>query len=182
MSITLPKISKQIRIEDIREVLEKNFISIAPVWVPAQMSWMNNVYKTFHDYEKFMIVMHLMIQTFDFYSKNFVKLNYEEYFDQNGVEIKQLNVMELSKALNIPKETTRRKINELEKSGTIKIINRKFIIDRNTWPSIKPEETIKRMSRFLSTLSKVVLNEGLISKPISTENIMKTSNCIKSNS
>ena len=58
---------------------------------------------------------------------------------------------------------------------TIKRINRKFIIDRNTWPSIKPEETIKRMSRFLSTLSKVVFNEGLISKSISTENIMKTS-------
>ena len=175
MSKSLPEISKQIRSEDILEVLEKNFTSITPVWVPAQMSWMNNVYRTFHDYEKFMIVMHLMLQTFDFYSKNFVKLNYEEYFDQNGVEIKQLNVMELSKALNIPKETTRRKINELEKSGTIKRINRKFIIDRNTWPSIKPVETIKRMSRFLSIFSKLVFNQGLISKPISTENIMKTS-------
>ena len=175
MSITLPKISKQIRIEDIREVLEKNFISIAPVWVPAQMSWMNNVYRTFHDYEKFMIVMHLMLQTFDFYSKNFVKLDYEEYFHQNEVEIKQLNVMELSKALNIPKETTRRKINELEKLGTIKRIDKKFIIDRNTWPSIKPEETMKRMSRFLSTLSKMVFNEGLTSKPISTEKLIEIS-------
>ena len=170
----LPEISKQIRSDDILEVLEKNFTSITPVWVPAQMSWMNNVYRTFHDYEKFMIVMHLMLQTFDSYSKNFVKLDYEEYFHQNEVEIKQLNVMELSKALNIPKETTRRKINELEKSGTIKRINKKFIIDRNTWPSIKPEETIKRMSRFLATLSKVAFNEGLISQPISTENITKT--------
>jgi len=175
MSKSLPEISKQIRSEDILEVLEKNFTSIIPVWVPAQMSWMNNVYRTFHDYEKFMIVMHLMMQTLDSYSKNFVKLNYEEYFHQNEVEIKQLNVMELSKALNIPKETTRRKINELEKSGTIKRINKKFIIDRNTWPSIKPEETIKRMSRFLSTLSKIVFNEGLISKSISTEDLMKTS-------
>ena len=175
MTKMLPKISKQISSEDIRLVLEKNFTSITPVWVPAQMSWMNNVYRTFHDYEKFMIVMHLMLQTFDFYSKNFVKLDYEEYFHQNEVEIKQLNVMELSKALNIPKETTRRKIIELEKSGTIKRINKKFIIDRNTWPSIKPEETIKRMSRFLATLSKIAFNEGLISKSISTENIMKTS-------
>ena len=175
MNVKIPEISKQICSEDILEVLEKNFTSITPVWIPSQMSWLNRVYKTFHDYEKFMIVMHLLLQTFDSYSKNFVKLNYEEYFDQNGVEIKQLNVMELSKALNIPKETTRRKINELEKSGTIKRINKKFIIDRNTWPSIKPEETIKRMSRILSTLSKVVCNEGLISKSISTENIMKTS-------
>ena len=175
MTKMLPKISKQISSEDIRLVLEKNFTSIAPVWVPAQMSWMNNVYRTFYDYEKFIIIMHLMLQTFDSYSKNFVKLDYEEYFHQNEVEIKELNIIEVSKSLNIPKETTRRKINELIELGTIKRLNRKFIIDRNTWPSIKPEETIKRMSRFLSTLSKVVFNEELISKSISTENIMKTS-------
>jgi len=175
MTKMLPKISKQISSEDIRLVLEKNFTSITPVWVPAQMSWMNNVYRTFYDYEKFMIIMHLMLQTFDSYSKNFVKLDYEEYFHQNEVEIKELNIIEVSKSLNIPKETTRRKINELIELGTIKRLNRKFIIDRNTWPSIKPEETIKRMSRFLSTLSKVVFNEELISKSISTENIMKIS-------
>ena len=175
MNQTLPEISKQISSQDIREVIEKNFISIITVWVPLQMAWVNNVYRTFHDYEKFMIIMHLLMKTFEAYSRNFVKLNYEEYFSQNEVEIDTINVMEISQSLNIPKETTRRKINELEKLGTIKRLDKKFIIDRNTWPSIKPEETMKRMSRFLSTLSKMVFNEGLTSKPISTENLTKTS-------
>ena len=74
--------------------------------------------------------MHLLMQTFEAYSKNFVKLNYDEYFDQNEVEIKSINVMEISKSLNIPKETARRKINELEEMGAIKRINKKIIIDR----------------------------------------------------
>ena len=173
MPLTIPDISKQIRSEEIREVIKKNFISITPVWVPSQMAWMNNVYKTFNDYEKFMIIMHLLMKTFETYSRNFVKLNYEEYFSQNQVEIDTINVMEISKALNIQKETTRRKINELEELGAIKRVDKKFIIDRNTWPSIKPEETMKRMSRFLSTLSKMVFNEGLTSKPISTEKLIK---------
>ena len=151
----LPKVSKQIRSKDIREVIEKNFVSIIPVWTPLQLAWVNNVYKTFHDYEKFMIIMHLLTQTFEAYSKNFVKLNYEEYFDQNEIEIDTINVTEISKSLNIPKETTRRKINELEEMGAIKRKNKKIIIDRNTWPNIKPQETIKRITRFLSTLSKV---------------------------
>ena len=116
----LPQISKQIRSQDIREVIEKNFVSIMPVWAPLQLAWVNNVYRTFHDYEKFMIIMHLLMKTFETYSKNFVKLNYDEYFDQNEVEIESINVMEISKSLNIPKETTRRKINELEKFGVIK--------------------------------------------------------------
>jgi len=174
MSRLLPEVSKQIRSENIREVIEKNFVSIIPVWAPLQLAWVNNVYRTFHDYEKFMIIMHLLLQTFEAYSKNFVKLNYDEYFDQNEVEIKSINVMEISKSLNIPKETARRKINELEEMGAIKRINKKIIIDRNTWPNLKPQETIKRMTRFLSTLSKLCVNEGLIQEPFSSERLAKT--------
>ena len=174
MSKLLPKITKQIHSKDIREVLEKNFVSILPVWTPLQLAWVNNVYKTFHDYEKFMIIMHLLTQTFEAYSKNFVKLNYEEYFDQNEIEIDKINVTVISKSLNIPKETTRRKINELEEMGAIKRKKKKIIIDRDTWPNIKPQETIKRMSRFLSTFSKICVNEGLIEEPLSSESLTET--------
>ena len=175
MSKSLPKISKLVHSVDVRQVLEKNFVSIVPVWTPLQLAWINNVYRTFRDYEKFMIIMYLLMKTFEAYSKNFVKLNYEEYFNQNKVEIEAINVMEISKSLNIAKETARRKINELEKMGAIKRINKKIIIDRNTWPNIKPEETMKRVSRFLSTLSKMCVEEGLIAKPLSSETLTKTS-------
>ena len=174
MSKSLPKISKLVHSVDVRQVLEKNFVSIVPVWTPLQLAWINNVYRTFRDYEKFMIIMYLLMKTFEAYSKNFVKLNYDEYFNQNKVEIEAINITEISKSLNIAKETARRKINELEKMGSIKRINKKIIIDRNTWPNIKPEETIKRMTRFLSTLSKLCVNEGLIQEPISSESLTKT--------
>ncbi|MDC0653570.1 DeoR family transcriptional regulator [Candidatus Pelagibacter sp.] len=175
MSKSLPEISKLVHSVDVRQVLEKNFVSIVPVWTPLQLAWINNVYRTFRDYEKFMIVMYLLMKTFEAYSKNFVKLNYDEYFNQNKVEIEAINITEISKSLNIAKETARRKINELEKMGSIKRINKKIIIDRNTWPNIKPEETMKRMSRFLSTLSKMCVKEGLIAKPLSSETLTKTS-------
>ena len=171
----LPKVSKQVLSHDLRAVMEKNFVSIIPVWAPLQLVWVSNVYRTFHDYEKFMIVMYFLMKTFETYSKNFVKLDYEEYFSQNEIEINTINVSEISTSLNIPKETTRRKINELEGLGVIKRINKKFIIDRNAWPNIKPEETMERMSRFLSTLSKICFTEGLISEPISKENLTETS-------
>mgnify|MGYP003691173793 CR=1 FL=1 len=170
----IPEVSKQIRSSVIREVIEKNYSSIMPIWAPLQLSWINNVYKTFHDYEKFMIIMSLLLNTFQTYSKNFARINYDEYFSQKEIEIDKINVMEISKSLNIPKETTRRKINELEEIGAIKRINKKIILDRNTWPNIKPEETIKRMTRFLSTLSKVCVAEGKIPEPFSSEILTKT--------
>jgi hypothetical protein len=171
MTKLLPEVSKQIRSKDIQQVIEKNFVSILPVWAPLQLAWVNNVYRTFHDYDKFLIIMHLLMQTFEAYSKNFVTLNYDEYFDQNQVEIKSINVMEISKSLNIPKETARRKINELEEMGAIKRVNKKIIIDRDTWPNIKPQETIKRMTRFLSTLSKICVTERIIAEPLSSETL-----------
>ena len=173
MPITLPKISKQILSKDIHYVLSKNFTSIQPLWVPIQMRWMNNLYRTFYDYEKFMIIMYLMVKTFDYYSKNFVKLNYEDFFSQNEIEVETLNVMEISNALNIPKETTRRKINELEKLGAIKKSNKKIIIDRDAWPSIKPEETMKNMSYFLSILSKMLFEKGFMSEPVDSNQIVR---------
>ena len=175
MTILLPEISKQINNKKILEVIEKNYVSIIPVWAPLQLTWLNNVYRTFNDYEKFMIIMYLMMKTFETFSKNFMKLNYDEFFQQNEVEIEAINVMEISKNLNIPKETARRKIIQLEKMRVIKRINKKIIIDKNTWPNIKPQETMKRMSRFLSILSKMIFNEGLITNQVSTEDLLKTS-------
>jgi len=175
MPRNLPEISKQVRSEDIREVIEKNFTSIIPVWAPLQMGWVNNIYRIFHDYEKFMIIMHLTSKTFDAYSKNFVKLNYKEFFDQKEIEIEAINVSEISDSLNMPKETTRRKINELEELGSIKRLKKRITIDRSTWPNIKTEETMKLMCRFLSILSKMVYEELLITKQISSENLMETS-------
>jgi DNA-binding Lrp family transcriptional regulator len=169
----LPDISKEISSKDIFNILEKNYSEIVPVWIPMQTQWMNNLYKTFKDSDKFMIIIHLLLKTFNFYSKNFVKLNYKEYFDQSEIEIKEINIMEISNSLNIPKETTRRKVNELESVGVIKRIKKKIIIDREAWPSIKPEDTMKRMSHFLSILSKILYKEKIITVSLTSDQIIK---------
>ena len=175
MTIILPEISRQIKSKDIFTIIEKRYSEIGPIWMPMQLEWLNSVYLTFNDYTKFMIIMHLMGKTFNFYSKNFVKLDFESFFSQNQVEIEKLNIIEISKSLNIPKETTRRKIIELEKLGTIKKLKKKIIIDKNTWPNIKPQDTIKRMSRFLSVLSKILYTEKIISESITSDELTKVS-------
>ena len=81
--------------------------------------------------------------------------------------------MEISNSLNIAKETARRKINQLAELGTIRRIDKKIIIDRNTWPNIKPQNTIERTSRFLSTLSKILLEEGFMSEQIDSNRIIR---------
>ena len=48
-----------------------------------------------------------------------------------------------------------------------------IIIDRNTWRNIKPEQTMKRTTRFLSILSKICVANGLMSKSMSSEKLVK---------
>ena len=116
MQKPLPEISKQIYPETILGIFEKKYSYIGPAWASLQLEWMNEVYKTFNDYEKFMILVYLRNKTFDFFSKNFVKMSFDEYFiDQKMIQIEKFNVMDVSNNLKIPKESARRKIIELEK-------------------------------------------------------------------
>ena len=173
MQKKLPDISKQVHSETVLKFFDEHYPDIAPIWASIQLEWINNIYKTFQDYEKFMILLYLIHKTFNFYSKNFVTLTYDEYYNQTMIEIEKFNVMELSTNLRIPKETARRKIIELEKSGTIKRYKKKLILDRSTWPPVKPEENIIRISRFLSILSKLFYKHKIIQQSFPSESIEK---------
>ena len=153
MKIYIPDISKQIYREDILRVMEKKYSTVVSVWASHQMDWCNGVYNSFKDHDKFLIVIFLVKKTLDFYSRNFIKLTYDDFYSKDTVEIEKFSIAELAQALNIPKESTRRKIIELVKEGVIRKVKKKVIIDRSKFFKSKPVESIKRISRFLSILS-----------------------------
>ena len=119
-----------------------------------------------------MIVLYLIKKTFDFYSKNFVKESFTEFYEKEFIQIESLNVMEVSQALDIPKESARRKIIELEKLGAIKKIGKKIIIDKKAFPFIRPEKSIIRVSRFFSALSTIMANEKILQSEFTSEEIV----------
>ncbi len=170
----LPEISKQIYTQDTLNVLTDSYQSIAPIWSSHQMEWMCNIYSSFKDHDKFMILIYLTKKTLSFYSRNLVKLTYDEFYSKDKVEIEKFNISDLSKFLDIPKETTRRKINELENTQVIKRDKSKIILDRSTFRHIKPINSIKRISRFLSIFSKVICNEKILPKEFSSAQLEKT--------
>jgi len=131
MKIKIPEISKQLYKENTLSVLENKYSTLGPMWVNYQIEWMNGVYSSFKDHDKFMIVIFLVKKTLDFYARNFIKLSYDEFYSRDIVEIEKFTISEISQALNIPKESTRRKIFELEREGAIKKIKKKLILDRS---------------------------------------------------
>ena len=102
----------QLRKEKLITAFEKNYNVVSPLWSNHQIEWMNGVYAPFKDHDKYLIILYLIKKTFDFYSKNFVRENFTEFYQKDFIQIESLNVMEISQALNIPKESARRKIIE----------------------------------------------------------------------
>ena len=174
MRIGLPNISEQVYKEDLSRIFEKNYPIIGPIWVTHQTEWLNSIYASFKNHDKFLILIYLIKKTLDFYSKNLVKLSYNEFYSKDTVEIEKFNVSEISKNIVIPKESARRKIIELENSYAILRTSKKIIIDRSSFPFVKPINSIRRISRFLSIFSKMLVEENILKKQLSSEELEKT--------
>ena len=171
MVIDIPDISKQIYKEDILSVIDKKYSTLGPMWVNQQMEWKNTIYASFKDHDKYLILIFLVKKALDFYSRNFIKLSYEDFYLKNTVEIEKFNISEISTALDIPKESTRRKVIELENEGVIKKLKNRIVIDRSKFSYTKPKDSIKRMSRFLAALSEICESENVLLKNIPSEKI-----------
>ena len=170
----IPEISKEIHKVDVFTVLENKYSIIGPLWVRYQMEWLNDVYTAFKDHEKFLICIYLVKKTLDFYSRNFIKLPLDHFYSKSTIEIEKINIIEISTELNIPKESVRRKIVELEKLGIIKRNNKKITIDRSVGSFVKPINSIKRISHFLSIFSDILEKEKVLSKSLNSKILKKT--------
>ena len=173
MNFLVPDISKQIYKQDIHSVLENKYSVLGPIWVSNQMEWNNTIYASFKDHDKYLIIIFLIKKTLDFYSSNFTKLTFDQFYSKETVEIERYSISEISIALKIPKETARRKVLELEDNNIIKRIKKKIIIDRSKFHFSRPDASIKRISRFLSTFSEMCTNENILPKKITTDELEK---------
>jgi predicted transcriptional regulator len=171
MNIRSPDISNQIYKEDVLSVIENKYSIMGPMWVNHQMEWCNGVFSSFKDHDKFLVIILLIKKTLDFYSRNFIKLTFDQFYSKDTVEIEKYTITEISKALDIPKESTRRKLLELEEMGAIRKFKKKIIIDRSKFFHTKPVDSIKRISRFLSTLSEMSKDSKILSKKLTSEEL-----------
>ena len=116
----LPSISNEINEDIIFKVINKNFSKIAPYWYELLSGWLIRSYKVFQDIDKFIILVYLINKDLIFYRKNGLIVDYETFYKDKSIEIPKINISDISSDLHIPKESVRRKLQELEKKGVIK--------------------------------------------------------------
>jgi len=113
------KVFNTLNADEVYEVLSKNSNETVTLWFKLQQSWCNNAYSTFKDYDSYLILIYLVNQVFQKYSDRFQYLSFQEFYEKNELNIDKINLIEISKELNIPKETIRRKVNFLQNQNII---------------------------------------------------------------
>ncbi len=165
--------TKTLSDEQVYESIMHHYSNLSKEWISHQWNWMNSVYWAFKDHYKYMIVISLIEKTLQFYDQMNIQYTYDEYYSKSYLQIEKFSISEICEKLNIPKETVRRKVLELEKEGVINRNKRKIIIDRRAFTFVKPQNQIKISSKYIYLVSKGLIKDKIYSKKLSPENIEK---------
>ena len=169
----LPSISSEIDKDEVNKFIFNNFNSISPYFYKLISEWMSDAYKIFKDLDKFLILIYLINTDFEFFRRNNLNITYENFYKDKTLEINKINLIQISKDLNIPKESVRRKISELEKKGIIKKKGKKIFLDRSAYKSQEPINTLKNVSVLLSKFSEISKKNNITKKSLDRTEVSK---------
>ena len=171
MSLQEIDFTKTLTDDQVYESIMRNYSNLSKDWIFHQWNWMNNVYSPFKDHYKYMIVISLVEKTLQFYDQMQIQYSYDEYYSKTYLQIEKFSITELCEKLDLPKETVRRKVLELEKEGVITRSKKKIIIDRKAFSYVRPENQIKFSSKYIHLVSQGLNRDQLYSKKIDTKTI-----------
>ena len=164
MSLQEIDFSKTVTDDQVYESIMGNYSNLSKAWIIHQWNWMNNVYTPFNDHYKYMIIISLIEKTLYFYDQMNIQYSYDEYYSKSYQQIEQFSITELCEKLDLPKETVRRKVLELENEGVISRYKKKIIIDRRAFAFAKPKNQIKFSSKYIYLVSMALYKEKILSK------------------
>ena len=160
------KFSSKIQNEDSYYVFKKNHDPLITEIFYFQQQWLTAAFKRFKDFDKYIILIYLINKAFKGYNDHFIVNSFDEFYSKANFEIPKINIIDLSRELNISKETTRRKMMELEKDGAINKIKKKILLQRKGQEIQKPTDSIMNISRVISHFSYYLTKEKILKNQI----------------
>ena len=171
MSLKQVDFSKVLTDDQVYDHMMRSYDQLGRDWIVHQWSWMNNVYQAFKDHYKYLIVISLVEKTLQFYDQMNIKFSFDQFYSKSNLQVEKFSITELCEKLQLPKETVRRKVLELEKLGVLKRKQKQIIIDRSVFSQVKPERQIKLTSRYIEKISKIFNKDGIYPKKIDSKYI-----------
>ncbi len=167
------KIFNTLNSDLVYDVLSNNSNETVTLWFKLQQAWCNNAYSTFRDYDSYLILVYLVNQVFQKYSDRFQYLSFKEFYEKTELNIDKINLIEISKELNIPKETIRRKVNFLQSQNIIFRKGKSIIFNNAINRVQKPSNSKIMMANFLEKTSSILVREEWFGRAFTKDEIEK---------
>ncbi len=155
----VPSVTAQIDEKEIFRVISSNFSKLAPAYYFLISNWLIRAYNVHKDIDKYIIIIYLINKDLIVFRRNGLIVDYNTFYKDRSIEIEKINLSDISKDLEIPKESVRRKILELEKERVIKKTGKKMFVNRSTLVATQAIDTLKDMSSLLFEFNKLLKNE-----------------------
>ena len=156
----------------VHEALQKNIISHWDTWGKLQSLWTNRAYKTFKDFDKYLVLIYLVRDNWQLSADKFEYYSFDQFYNKENVVIDKINLIKIASELNIPKETVRRKVNELQNEEILSREGKKIILTRKAAFYQKPQASLEALSSFLEKKSKILQGEEWFGDPIKKNEII----------
>ena len=170
MQTSQVKFSKLLNEENVFNVFSKNYTQSIILWYEFQRVWYHRAVTTFNDINKFFILEYFFKKTFSSYNDHFINKSFDEFYNQESLEIEKFNIVDLAKELNFSKETVRRKLLELEKAQII-IKDKKNIKINFASFLTKTEAEVQGFSKLVSLFTKILYEKKYVYKVFSEKEI-----------
>ena len=170
----ISSISNQLDKEKFFEIINENFSSLAPAYYTLITNWLIDAYKVYNGIDKFIILIYLINKDFIFYRKNRLMVDYDTFYKDKSFEILNINIIDISKDLRIPRESVRRKIEGLKKQGVIKKNGKKIFVDRSAFITAKADKTLKNLSILIFQFSEILKGKNIIDESFDLNEISKS--------
>ena len=165
----IPSFNRALEYKTFHNSLSKNFSEISKVYITFLSDWLASTVKAFNDSDKFHVMLCIFKRNLDFYNDNLIKFNFETFNKTNQFDVQKINIVEIAKTLNLPKETARRKLIELQKIGVIKRSKKNIIIDKNSIKLFNIDNILERLGDLLFKIYTICLKENLSNNKISSK-------------
>ena len=144
--------------QEIAKIINKNYKEYTKFHYPLSYQilylWKNYLGK---DLETNLILSNLTIKALRIYNQNNKKKSYKEFIKTKQISIGKVKKAELSRELLIPRETIRRKLEDLKKENFIDMVDGNIDINRKSF-EIKDLDTI--MNKYSKCLNIILDNLG----------------------
>jgi hypothetical protein len=174
MSLRQVDFSKVLTDDQVYDHMMRSYDKLGRDWIVHQWNWMNNVYQAFNDHYKYLIVISLVEKTLQFYDQMNIEHSFDHFYSKSSLQIEKFSITELCEKLQLPKETVRRKVLELEKMGALKRQKKQITIDRSVFSQVKPEKQVKLTSKYIYLISEIFNKDGIYPKKLQTKFIEQT--------